>query len=206
MSLPVISFSCDRCGFTSSNMVFWGRFYYQIGNGRYIHVERCAGWCFDCQTFAPIEELNQEKAMNELQRVKKELWKHQEQLGKIESYKIGIISRWFTSSKKLEALRTKVGYLQINVSSALSYVNLINSRKSPARCLRCCQSNITPFVMPPVEDNPGKHLTGFIHPNCGGNIIAENSNTRIAMKYKTCIYSIEGNFLKVDDKFLKELE
>ena len=199
MSMPATSITCDRCNFTTSNTVFWGIYYYQINDDSLIHIERGAGWCFDCQTFTSIEELNKEKAMAKLHRLKKELSEHQEQLSKIESYKTGFITKLFTSGSKFADLKEKVNYLQTNVNEALLYVNLINSRKSPPRCLRCCRSNITPFVIPSVEDGSGKHLSGFIHPNCGGNIIVENEGIRIAKKLRTRIYSMEGNFLKEEE-------
>jgi len=197
--MPATSLTCDRCNFATSNTIFWGIFYYQINHDSFINIERSVGWCFDCQTFTPIEELNKEKATAELQRLKKELSEYQEQLNKTESYKTGFITRLFTSGSKLAGLKEKVKYLQANVDEARLYVNLINSRKNPPRCLLCCRSNITPFVLPSVEDGSGKHLSGFIHPNCGGNIIVENEGIRISKKLRTRIYSMEGNFLKEEE-------
>ena len=147
MSIPHTTFTCDQCDFTASNIGIWGRFLYQLPGGSLVHFKRTSGWCFDCKTIVPVEDLDQEWAKKKLEGLKGDLYRKQEELYALESKKRGLFTRWFVSKARLKRIQETVDYFHKEIGEAFLYVNILSSRRSPPRCLVCSQTNTTSFVI-----------------------------------------------------------
>jgi hypothetical protein len=80
-------------------------------------------------------------------------------------------------------------------------LDLLESRKSDARCLKCGNHNfdvIPNYNLERKENNPVK--TDHIHKNCGGYICIQKTSANFFMgdKLPTRFYNIEG--IKIDNK------
>lgn len=197
MSMSLSIFTCDRCDFRASEDIVWGRFYYQLSDGSLIPLERELGWCSSCKTLAPVERLSINNAIHdEIQSLKVDFARYEAELLNLENRSFFI--KCFMSSKKKEEIKKNFAYTRQVLKEKMELVNILSSRKTPPRCLICSSDEVISYEFPSIsiDEPPGKHyLTGFIHPDCGGNIMISNSGIRLIMQMKRRSYSTEGVFI-----------
>ena len=73
MSVPSIEFICDKCRDTGATGLVHGPMMYRDRDKEY-DVNRCLGWCNDCDGFAPIENFSDtDDVLKKLAKVTDEL-------------------------------------------------------------------------------------------------------------------------------------
>ncbi len=184
-------FSCDRCDFKASNLVVWGRFYYQNFDGNLIPLKRNLGWCSSCKTLSAVENLSIDKTIYD------KINEYEAELNKLKNPVFFI--KHLMGSKKKEEIKDRIAYAQQFIKEEIELVNILRSRKTPPRCLRCSSSDVIQYKFPSAgfDESPNKLFpTGFIHPGCGGNIIMSNSGIDFMMRRKSRAYTTDGILIK----------
>lgn len=187
MSVEPTVFTCDKCDFKASSKIVWGRFYYQAAADRLIPLNRSLGWCSSCKTLTPVEDLSIRKVTYD------EIREYEAELFDFESR--GFLKKRLVGSKKKE----RIAYVRRCLEENLKLVDILRSRQSPPRCLICSDTQVIlhKFLTIADDDNSGKpRLTGFVHPDCGGNIIASNAGISLMVQMKSRAYTTEGIFIK----------
>lgn len=187
MSVEPTVFTCDKCDFKASSTVVWGRFYYQVEDERLIFLNRRLGWCLSCKTLSPVEDLSIEKVTHD------EIRECEAELSDFENR--GFLRKHLAGSKKKE----RIAYVRQRLEENLRLVEIPRSRKLPPRCLICSGNQIVShkFSTSIDGDPSGKPFpTGFVHPDCGGNIVASSAGIRLMMRIKSRAYTTEGIFIR----------
>jgi hypothetical protein len=94
------------------------------------------------------------------------------------------------------------------ITELLDYIELANRRAGDEKCLKCGSHDAVPFpgtidtnnLMQSDFTYSGKSSTGFIHPNCGGEIIIEGTGMRFSYVPSTNIYNTDGTFREKLDR------
>lgn len=181
MSMPSINLNCEKCDYSDTTMVTWGNFNYRYKK-QTTPINRVLGWCFNCEKLAPIEDFsNSSEILAEIKDLINTL--------KSTSKRISITF----SNKKYE---NRVEKLE-KIDQLSTQLNMIIERKGQERCLNCSSTNVSLFDGDYKLDYEGllyKGLkkTGFIHPNCGGEIIATPNPIRFNMRFEPKFYSPDG--------------
>jgi len=187
MSMPFINLDCDKCDFHGSSMTTWGDFRY-IANKSELNINRLLGWCFNCKKLAPVEDFSDiDEVIAEIGELTTDLKSDYE---KWLSYLFLILTRKHTVYRINE------------ISDLTKRLHLIRQRKGSEKCLTCGSENIKIFdgdysleyeVMEGVFQ--GTKHTGFIHPECGGEIIASSNAMRLNMKFTPQCYNFDGSVI-----------
>jgi hypothetical protein len=187
MSMPSIKLNCNKCDFESNTRILWGGLNYFTADGE-LPIEKQLGWCKSCDSFAPIESFEHQKAVTtELDSLSTKLMTLQ---------KRSLVRRIFMPARKEYKNIVKQIY-------ALSKIlSLINQRKGTEKCLTCGSANV--FI--PEGDFSQKATfggfssqdfinTGFTHPGCGGEVITSQDPLRISAIFITQLYNTNGILL-----------
>lgn len=192
MSMTFDMIQCSRCDFSASSSASWGRFFYKLEDDRIIPMNRRLGWCHSCKTARAIENLDPaivERSIDEnTSKSSKQLNRVAKILSKIWPFRI------------LEFRGTANGAEMFNfnnekVQDGLALVDLIAGRLSEAKCLECGSTQVEKLDVPSISYTDPNVFLGFKHPECGGKLIAEESNIRINMIMSQKYFDREGNFL-----------
>jgi hypothetical protein len=182
MSMPSINLDCEKCGYSGSTMVTWGSFNYRTED-QIIPVNRILGWCLDCDGLVPIEDFsNSNEILAEIKEILKPL--------KIKA------SKWLSINLFKYQCKNRAESIE-KVEQLATQLNMIVERKGKERCLTCSSINVLPFDGDYRLEYEGllyKGLkkTGFIHPSCGGEIIATPNPIRFNMRFEPKYYSPQG--------------
>jgi hypothetical protein len=198
MSLPSITFKCNRCDYSQSDAVAWGTKEYLLANGLRLRAPSRLGWCHDCKGLAPIESISIEDRLEELRKIENDLaesppprtprWWH---LGRYIFYK-GTLA-W----EKLQ--RDHHFSLVVGVADARDLLALQQQRITPPRCMDCGSANVTaPFITneSPWEDRSQPKPTGFHHPDCSGELLMIDEGVQIGLAPSVRRYTPEGDFIE----------
>ena len=183
MSFTYVIFDCDKCDFQGNSTITWGDFKY-VNEGKETNVNRDLGWCFECNKLVPIEDFSDsDRVIDLIELTTKELEgkannKFSISFSKRDG-KVYLINEILEYSQRLKFIRERIG---------------------SEKCLMCGSMEIKPFdgdySFEPKEYmkrpfNSTKN-TGFIHPGCGGGIIAKYNPVRINLESLSRYYSIDG--------------
>jgi|GEM_PF-2013679 len=197
MSTPVVKVQCTQCEFRSSTSVVEGRFAYELPGDARLSLRRRLGWCFDCATIRPVEDLTRDSFEAEFTRLTSTLAKVENELAKS---KTGIRALFRWSETRTKQSERNIAFFRKQISEAALYGNLLASRHSPPRCLQCSGQNVIPCELPQAPKDTSLLVTRFVHPDCGGYLTISDSGMRLAVNYPTVrIYSSEGVYLRDDD-------
>lgn len=205
MSMPFVALFCTECDFQSTTRVMWGARSYLTGRTR-VPIRRTLGWCFDCQTFCPIEMLADKKRIRSLKveisekeavvlNAKLDVMNNRSWLKRLLNMKIVL-------PDKIEQVAREVNSLQRELTEEVSRVELLATRKSPPRCLECGSTETelvnADFNHFPSLDEPQESFSiGFHHPQCGGEILGEPSGMRVSVRLQHRGYNREGVFIQI---------
>ena len=185
MSVPSIEFICEKCSHTGSTGLLHGPMMYRHSDKEH-DVNRCLGWCHDCDGFASIEDFSDtDELLKKLVKVTDEL-----------QYLYGKRIALFLAS----GARFRRDSLLDCLSETSFRLDLVRKRKGEEKCLRCGCSDVVPFdgSFPRVEfyhHCPEPSATGFRHPGCGGEFIASISPIRFNLIFESQLFSIDGDRL-----------
>jgi hypothetical protein len=113
-----------------------------------------------------------------------------------EVYKYLPFSGW---GSKIEHWHYKQEDLARKLDEATLLLAIIKQRQSPPRCLECGSTRV---IVPLVADREfwdsvnTKGAIGFIHPDCGGELLAHKDGLRIAIRTSKRYYTPEGVFIE----------
>lgn len=193
MSLPVLTISCNTCDFRSSGTRTWGVREYVLTNGTRIEAEWNLGWCDDCKNVAPVELLDLEYAKNQVLESKAHLNSLGQRPVRNRLSLKDIFGRSF--QKRVEDWE----FYANKLADAEDYLALLTSRTSPAKCFNCGSEHVTTPLITDGKAPKRNDLSvpiGFIHPVCGGELMAGYDGFRIALVPMVYRYTPEG--IKID--------
>ena len=181
MSMPSIHLDCNKCEHHGCTSVTWGLYSYLIGD-KEIPINRTLGWCKDCNGFKPIESFDPDESLNEIKA-------SNDILKKLES---NLLLNLLSSSRK-----NQINYYHDQVEKHTMMLYIISKRVGTEKCLECGSSAVIPFDGDcdlEYESGlfQGLKMTGFIHPDCGGEFIATPNPIRYHMRFTPKHYNING--------------
>ena len=187
MSAQSVDLNCEICGYRSNTREVLGEFYYLYDNLE-ISINRVLGWCKQCDGFRPIENFGNQKDICE----------------RIESL-INSLEKDYSQKKFLfigKKLRSSRLHTLNHIKELNEQLKISSLRIGSEKCLTCGSSDIETFSSDNLVkidesdgDDVGNVRTGFIHPNCGGEIIATPSPLYIQMEFTPRYYNPDGTKL-----------
>jgi len=181
--MPTTDLECDKCGFQGGSGVLHGDFRYVDGECE-IPLDRTLGWCADCQEFVPIEQFDDiEEVAAEIERV---------------LYEMSIIEKkWLPVSLFSNRRKQRLARLE-QLAGLTKRLALIERRKGHEKCLSCGSVNVSRFDGDYSEIDSFKYSqkiihTGYLHPGCGGEILATLCPMRFSIIFEPKCYSVNGD-------------
>lgn len=179
MSKSYIIFECNRCEYTGTSRVAWGNLAYLVNNIK-IPINRELGYCMGCKALCAKERFDKDKLTSKMQNISNIISEYQ-----------SLFRTLIPSTKKSIADENA----KLNAHRALS--ELLTSRSSQERCLNCASSKVIALENGyDLEYRKGFFLgvamTGFKHPECGGEFIARGSDISLNMRFSERLYSPYG--------------
>jgi hypothetical protein len=190
MSVPSYTYKCSKCDFSAPGSLLTGLTVYEDGEQHIqCHYEAC--WCNKCVSITPLENFKANKS--ELEKAKIALNRATERTSYF----------WQNILNALLKYRQTFIKNELNeITASLKYMELANNRMGDEKCLKCGSNDATP--LPDEVKLAGTQITGrkysensptgFIHPHCGGEIIAVGDDMRFNLVPSTNIYSMDGSF------------
>lgn len=187
MSVPHANITCNKCDFASNTLVANGLYYYIDGTEKY-DLRSQIGWCQECKTLVPMEDFS------DAEECREEI---------IRSY--SLIESSIHKPLRLLISGNRRGISKISLDKILESskrLYVISARKGTERCLTCGSYNVKPFdgdcELELDRRNfvyTGVKRTGFVHPECGGELIATGSPARFSYRYEEKLYALDGTKL-----------
>lgn len=208
MSIAYETIGCTNCDYEVGSHILWGESVYEMQILGTVRIKKRLGWCDDCATLVPLEDLRPRKldsnkaTDNNLNGIVADIAKKHTQL---HQNLIGI--KLITSkTQRQEFLRQSnaLGAVVCELQACLCrsaeeerFNNVITTRKSQAKCLNCSSSKIFFCdLLNPTADSELIKLD-YVHPNCGGKFTVLPNRNRAAIKFTQIrINSSEGIFLR----------
>ena len=198
MSLPVTTFYCTQCDFRDGNADAWGLKEYVLPNRVRLPINRQRGWCDECRGLACVEVLSEDDRLKDLQEAERELAAYPERpvrsWWQLHWFILG--GRW---RRCVEAWERAQFDLLCSLDDANDGLTHLRQRNNPPRCLACGSSQVrTPLVLNqgPWEDKERPKATGFIHPDCGGELWMIVDGLRVRLQPSVRRYTVEGEFIE----------
>jgi len=198
MSVATTQITCSNCSFSASDSVNWGHFSYELDDGTLIPLQRSLGWCNHCSDVVAIESLSPipMQQTDILGRPRKSVFELKLEL---QTTKNRLRNIFGFGKDRIARLTSDLEFTVKEERENDLYNNLVESRAGSPRCLRCSLRDIHPLKIPDLTERHPPLSTGFIHPECGGQIMACKSGFRVSMRFdRVRIYDCEGCFLRED--------
>lgn len=183
--MPFKIISCDTCDFKASTTCLWGMFDYVSPDGARLDVNRTYGWCYYCQNICPVEDLSDEA------KIKNDIDSKFQKIANIQN--TGLIGKLL---QLLGKNWVTINDLRKDIKNKQHRLTFLHERKSPPKCLVCSGSEIKKINLPnPQEENIDK-IADIRHPNCGGNLLVQNSHYWINTVLPAKEYDLNGILLQ----------
>lgn len=185
MSMPPTLFTCNGCDFQASGRIMWGRFYYQLDDGNLVPLKRNLWWCSSCNCPSPVEDLSIDNTP------------HGRKLSRPEGG--GSLIRYLFSSLSALRFTKQAAYERRVLKEKMALMDILRARTGPPRCLICSSSDVIPHDFQSIDDSGPRDLprsTGFVHPGCGGTIMAGSSGISLIMQTISRSYTTEGMLIR----------
>jgi hypothetical protein len=207
MSMPFTVFSCRACDFKGSSMAIWGQFSYE-GPAGLVPVERCIGWCMDCDDLVPMEVLPSSSRIAELEAVITQAKRKLNEFRRESESRRSILGKIFNSKVELpadlEELDRRMYYDEGELKEQRIRLALLSRRSSPAKCLFCGSSQVEAlprqYRLSGSSEDPGAPAgIGWKHPRCGGDFEASHSGVRISKRLQHRVFTTDGEPLRIEE-------
>jgi hypothetical protein len=207
MSMPFTVFSCNRCDFGGSSIVNRGASCYQSGEQQ-AYVNKQLGWCAQCADLCSAENLPTVASITAMAKEYAGLQKVVEDCRSELKTKRSWLAKLFNGSIRLpdEMLYAESDMMDLDnqLQDDRQCIEILKGRQSPARCLTCGSTEITylphDYKLLGCPDNPGPPVPiHFLHPGCGGELLAQYSDIRFSLKSVRRFYDTEGNLLSDEE-------
>lgn len=198
MSVADIFLRCERCdlaGFVTGaplNVAY-------IIDGLEVPMHVVLGYCPDCDSLGRIMECfnrNDSPVDEELQAARAT---YQADASKL-------WYRWFSKSH-IQKLEEHIRELEVQQKALEMRQKLMTERKGSERCIRCGSPNVSSFAgmyFLPFDEKEGfftgEQRTDFIHPGCGGEVIAKGSEMRVMYRVQTFRFHANGDRIQDDEE------
>jgi hypothetical protein len=191
MSVEVGILRCDSCSLGAGTSMIWGKWRYELPDGTRTKVQRCFGWCYDCQSITPVENF---QCLNSLRNEYRRICELEYE---IRQGMKGILNWLGLNKGQIKRLKEVTEFRLWQERKLEAYKTMLKSRNSKERCLECSGTNISHLNLPDREECWQQYIPiGFIHPGCGGQIMLGYDGLRFAFSFrKIRIFSPEGVFL-----------
>ena len=186
MSILQSSIKCDKCDYRSTMAVTTGKFFYVFDGDQY-NVDRCHGWCYECQKFVAMEYLGKEKV------IEAEILKAQDIMSFVET-----AGFWTKMKSEYKKQKRDYSYNQKRLKWLNERLANLKEKQRPPRCLVCGATNVQSIYVRDLDyNNPDikEKLMEFKHPNCGGELWLIRSTIRGSIEFIPRLYDVEGNML-----------
>ena len=187
---------CDRCDFAARTSAMEGDFSYLLADGEVTWVRSRLGWCFECRTLRPTEDVDVARQETKLAALTQELADIDRRVKELASGPHGIHGR--RDRREMESLlRLDHSDCTWRQGSLLRHLSFCRSRQAPARCLLCGSTNITDvdqFWNDGRTEYPRR--LAFRHPECGGDFWVKPSETPSVSSDLISYYTPEGVFIR----------
>jgi len=196
MSVETTQITCAKCSFTASDSVTWGYFSYELEDNTLVPAMRSLGWCHNCNDVVAIENLTPlaKHPKDSYGKPRKGIAELQLELQRAKSR---LRSMFGFGKAKIELLQNALEFAIIREREIDQYNNLIESRVGSACCLFCSMRDILHLNIPELTEGDPPVSTGFIHPHCGGQLMAAKSGFRVSLRFdRISVYDCEGRFLR----------
>lgn len=185
MSMPHSIIYCDSCDYRGMSYVVWGLFKYRFDDWHESAVRRELGWCTDCASVRPMESLPHPAVLE------RELTEVRGRLQPLRTDRFWSRVAAVVSRKR----RSEIQSLRDRESDLLHQQAMIASRTSPARCLRCGSTAVTPMAVRVCGNKAFDEDAGMSHPGCGGALRVRNAEVRLHLSHKLQRYTPEGELI-----------
>lgn len=183
MSIPFLKVTCDRCSFSGSSLVTFGRFLWS-DNEKVFPVDRKLGICEDCDQIVAMEYIPDPQVVKKAKAIRQKyegppLWRHLEK-----------------NEAKYLASQTDFDLLE-----------RIVALERPPVCLKCAGSSVHLLKIPAGTDRDVPVDIGISHAGCSGQLRVQSSGgLRVGMRSMTRKYDIFGKLLdeQYDKEFLQQ--
>lgn len=184
MSMPCTILYCDTCDYQRHNTALWGDYAY-LSEGVEVPLERVLAWCHKCKSFSAIEDFTN------LNGCVSHLTKSIRSLEVPEGALAALANVLIPARRKANAEAIR------NAQTCSLRVDLIRARKGSERCLECGSTEWAAFGDDATRavnsvGSSGEQRTGFIHPECGGEIIAKPYPWRLNCAFQPQRYEFDG--------------
>lgn len=172
MSINFLHITCTDCSFRGNSLVTAGCYLWSH-NGQNFRFDRRLGLCLDCKEVVAIEVLPDPETMERARFIRK-------------TYRGEPLYR-LHESDYAKYLASQNGFDVLEKVIAL---------KRKAVCLQCGKTAVRPINRPKDVNSDTPVSLDLGHPWCTGTLLAQDSGGfRIALRPKTCIYSIHGQLI-----------
>lgn len=191
MSVNSARIVCTGCGYETREVYRPIRVRYQTANGKIVATGRSKGWCFNCASYSDVEGIDAGQLHARLMSKELERSEKRTRLAELDR---GLLAGWRNRSER-QLLHYELKQLAEALSEVVGMLEIVRSRKSNARCLKCW-SDRTARVSFDSRDNIAHD---FVH-ECGGNlqIIHDGSGPRINFRLTTLVLNEEGRLISTE--------
>lgn len=189
MSVPHINLNCEKCATTSTTLQLYSHRIYRDGDLE-IPVQCTLGWCESCDNLRAVESFDDDD------QVSKDICSLNAELSQ---YRSTLTTRLLTRLKP--AYRSNRRQQEAQRDALIRRLELIGKRRGNEACLTCGSRNIRQFdgdYSLKIGDSflyQGSKRTGFFHPGCGGEFVAEACDIRFHFARVTKCYNVEGELV-----------
>lgn len=195
--MPVTTYQCTACDYSSWDAATWGYRYYLYGESK-VRMAVTLGWCHLCNGLSAVEVLPTALGEAELQQ-------------QLDALGIALQKELTDSSPKRRwwQLHARKGIKQIRLESEIKSAEedlatyrlrraALSKRTSQGRCMRCGSEEWAP--LPHHEKDYFDMAStpkpiGFTHPGCGGELVTICDGTRLNVMLTDKAYNLEGQLL-----------
>ncbi len=190
MSVPHTNLVCNQCNASASTLQLYKYRIYLDGDVE-VPVRSTLGWCEACAAIRPVERFDDAAQVRaKLEDIETELNQRS--------------SSWLKRllNRALPARRSSLIQLSKERGTLQHRLALIEKRHGNEACLNCGSRRLLPFTgnyeLALGDDflYKGSKPTGFFHPGCGGEFLAEGSDIRFHFARITYCYSPAGKLLE----------
>jgi hypothetical protein len=190
MSVPHTNLVCNQCNASASTLLLYKHRIYLDGDVK-VPVRCTLGWCEACSTIRPVERFDDAAHVcAKLDDIETELNQRS--------------SSWLKRlfNRVLPASRSSLIQLSKEFVTLQHRLALIERRHGDEACLSCSSRRLLPFTGDYELELGGDFFykgskpTGFFHPGCGGEFVAQASDIRFNFARITYCYSPAGELLE----------
>lgn len=229
MSIPIQTIACTGCSDRWSSAMLLGQWDYKLPSGALLSIRRAIGWCSDCQSLKPVEDLGRlrtqwEVAVDLIARQGNTTpeWRRTIALLTSVTFSQALVFLatvplfWVQTLLRRYSGQPNRGLLQAHRMFAKEHFDqLLNERHSQVESRRQCKA-LTEFFS--ARRSSARCLTcgslaaaqilsweEHAHPGCHGQLRVEEPGLRIALIHRAQIYGVNGEPIDATEDSLDQV-